>query len=316
MREYGSTRERRQHRHAPSDDQDDPLAVPNWAHPQVTAYDLEPEERQRARRLSERRISHRAIPARNGFLLGMGLAPGITSIAALFMSIVPGFSGTGDIPIGIVSILILQVAALASLSRFGAHPWAPSWISMGFLVSIMLPMLALQVSLLHEPYVDLSLGSAGPALVATVLLLGLFGAYAVWVTWISQHRPEIAAILLMPSTLAIPALIGDQGSIDQHSALMILSEVTLITAIAAAAIWLFPGWPQLLAGGGAMAIELIRLWVSGRGPWRQESSGAIVSIVYVMMLVISVLVIVLVPILAAILNRPPARRVYPDRRRR
>ena len=65
-----------------------------------------------------------------------------------------------------------------------------------------------------------------------------------------------------------------------------------------------------------MAIELIRLWVSGRGPWRQESSGAIVSIVYVMMLVISVLVIVLVPILAAILNRPPARRVYPDRRRR
>jgi hypothetical protein len=120
----------------------------------------------------------------------------------------------------------------------------------------------------------------------------------------------------MPSTLAIPALIGDQGSIDQHSALMILSEVTLITAIAAAAIWLFPGWPQLLAGGGAMAIELIRLWVSGRGPWRQESSGAIVSIVYVTMLIVSVLVIVLVPMLAAILNRPPAVRADPARRRR
>ena len=43
-------------------------------------------------------------------MLGMGLAPGITSISALFVSVVPGLSGTGDIPIGIVVILLLQVA--------------------------------------------------------------------------------------------------------------------------------------------------------------------------------------------------------------
>jgi hypothetical protein len=292
------------------------LDVPRWAHPRVTAYDLEPEELQRTRRLTERRVSHRAMPARNGYLLGMGLAPGITSIAALTVSVVPILSGTGDIPIGIVVILMAQVAALATLTRIGAHPWAPSLISVGFLVSVMLPMLALQVSLLHEPYVSLAMGSAGPALLATILLLGLYGAFAIWVTWVSQTRPEIASILLMPATLAIPAIIGEHGSIDQRSALMILSEVTLITAITAAIVWLFPGWPQLLAGGGAMAVEFLRLWAAGRGPWRHETSGAIVNVVYITMLATAVLVVVLVPVLAAIVNPPRATRLWGGRRRR
>jgi hypothetical protein len=297
--------------------EEDPLEIPRWTHPRVTAYDLEPEDRQRTRKTGQRRITYRSLPARSGLLLGMGLAPGITSLAALAVSIVPGLSGTGDIPIGIVIILLLQVAALATLSRFEGNLWAPSWISVGFLVSVMLPMLALQVSLLHEPYVSIGMGSAGPAILATMAVLGLYCAFAIWVTWTSQRRPEIAAVLLMPSTLAIPALIGEHGTIDQHSALMILSEVTLITAIAAAVVWLFPGWPQLLAGGGAMAVELVRLWVSGRGPWRHETSGAIVSVIYITMLTVAVLVVVLVPVLAAILNMPaPARRVPSPRRRR
>ena len=119
----------------------------------------------------------------------------------------------------------------------------------------------------------------------------------------------------MPSTLAIPALIGEHGTIDQHAALMILSEVTLITAVAAAVIWLFPGWPQLLAGAGAMAVELIRLWVSGRGPWRHETSGAIVSTIYITMLIVAVVVVILIPMLSAILSLPLTRRVSPPRRR-
>lgn len=287
---------------------DDERDIPKWGHPRVTAYDLEPEERQRARKSMERRVTHRAIPARSGYLLGMGMAPGITSIAALVVSVVPGLSGTGDIPIGIVIILILQVAALATLTRFGGHPWSPSWISVGFLVSVMLPMLALQVSLLHEPYVSLAMGSAKPALLASLLVMSLYFAFALWVTWTSLRRPEIAAMLLMPSTLAIPAIIGEHGTIDQHSALMILSEVTLITAIAAAVVWLFPGWPQLLAGGGALAVELVRLWISGQGPWRHETSGAIVNVVYIAMLTMAVVVVVLVPITAVILSEPAARR--------
>ncbi|HYP62174.1 MAG TPA: hypothetical protein VEQ36_17255 [Thermomicrobiales bacterium] len=318
MREERQPRTRRPARpRAETPPDDDPLEIPRWTHPRVTAYDLEPEERRRSRSQGPRRITYRSIPARSGHLLGMGLAPGITSLLALFVSVVPGLSGTGDIPIGIVVILLLQVVGLAMMSRVEGNLWGPSWISVGFLVSVMLPMVALQVSLLHEPYVSIGMGSAGPALLATLFVLGLYGAFAIWVTWTSQRRPEIAAVLLMPSTLAIPAMIGEHGSIDQKAALMILSEVTLITAIAAAVVWLFPGWPQLLAGGGALAIELVRLWVAGRGPWRHETSGAIVSVVYITMLVAAVLVVVLVPVMAAILNMPaPARRVPSPRRRR
>ena len=89
-----------------------------------------------------------------------GTGTGITSLLALFVSVVPGLSGTGDIPIGIVVILLLQVVGLAMMSRVEGNLWGPSWISVGFLVSVMLPMLAFQVSLLHEPYVSIGMGSA------------------------------------------------------------------------------------------------------------------------------------------------------------
>ena len=304
-REPGSRRSRRAP--SPPPTARDELDIPRWGHAKVTSFDLEPEERQRARRHTDRKHRERSAPARDGYLLGLAIAPGVTSIVALFVAVAPGMNGTSDIPIGIVSVLILQVAALAMVNQSAFQPWAPSWISVGFLTSVMLPMLALQMSLVHEPFVSLSLGSARPALLATVVVVGLYLSFAIWVCWISQRRPEQASLLLMPPTLAIPAIMGERGTLDQHAAIMILSEVTLLAALAAAVVWLFPGWPQLLAGAGALGVEIVRLWASGRGPWRDESSGAIVSVIYVSMLVIAILVVVLIPVIASILNLPANR---------
>lgn len=310
MREDEARPTRRRERRRPTEPPplEETLDVPRWTHPKVSAYDLEPEERRRERRQNQRRTSQRAAPARDGYLLGMAIAPGATSIVALAVSVVPLLSGTGDIPAGIVLVLMVQVAALVLLSQTGANAWATSWISVGFLTSIMMPMLALQVSLLHEPYVSLQMGSARPAMLATLVVLGLYGAYCVWVVWISQNHPPGAAVLMMPPTLAIPAMIGQAGNIDQRAALIILSEVTLITAIAAAISWLFPGWTQLMIGAGALAFEFVRLWLGGNGPWRHETSGSIVSALYIAMLVTAVLAIVLVPVLAALANAPRIRR--------
>ena len=280
---------------------------PKWTHPKVTAYDLEPEERRAARRLTERRTAQRALPARDGYLLGMAIAPGVTSILALIVSVVPGLSGTGDVPTGLVVILIAQVAALAILGQTQLQAWTPSWISVGFLTSVMLPMLALQVSLLHEPYVSIAIGSAGPAIVASAVLLSLYLAFAVWSCWVGLQAPEVAAILLMPSSLAIPAIVGEPGRIDQQAALSILAEVTLVTAIITGIAWLFPGWPQLLTAAVALAFEIVRLWVAGQGPWRHETSGAIVNTIYVIMLVVVVLTVVLVPVFSAWLGAPARR---------
>jgi hypothetical protein len=280
---------------------------PKWTHPKVTAYDLEPEDRRAARRRTERRAEQRQSPARDGYLLGMAIAPAVTFILALVVSVVPGLSGTGDVPIGIVVVLITQVAALAVIGQTHLQAWSPSWVSVGFLTSVMLPMLALQVSLLHEPYVSIAMDSAGPAIIATGVLLSLYLAFAAWTLWVGLRAPEITAILLLPPSLAIPALIGEHGTIDQRSALLILAEVTLITTVLTAFAWLFPGWPQLMTAAGALAIELIRLWVSGRGPWRHETSGAIVNTIYVVMLIVVVLTVVLVPVLAAGLGAPARR---------
>jgi hypothetical protein len=290
--------------------------MPRWAHPRVTAEDLESEGQRRTRQQAALKAAQRTAPLRDGYLLGLGIAPALTSITALVITVAPGLSGTGDVPIGIVLILLLQVSALAIINQSSLRAWAPSWISVGFLTSVMLPMLAMQMSLLHEPFVSVSLGSAGPALVATAFVVGLYCAFAIWVLWISQGRPEQASILLMPPTLAIPAMMGQAGSIDQHAALVTLSEVTLFTAVVTGIVWLFPGWPQLLAGGAGLAVELLRLWVSGQGPWRSETSGAIVSTVYVALLLLAVLVIVMVPVGDAMLLSHRAIKTRPARKRR
>jgi hypothetical protein len=179
-----------------------------------------------------------------------------------------------------------------------------------------LPMLALQMSLVHEPFVSLELGSAAPSILATLLLLALYMAFALWVGWVCQGHPERAAPLLMPATLAIPAMMGAQGSIDQQAALVILSEVTLLSALATVIAWLFPGWPQLLSGACAFAVLLIRLWVSGRGPSVTDTSGAIVGAIYVLMLLVAVVMIVMIPVGDAMLESRRILRTKPTRRKR
>jgi hypothetical protein len=290
--------------------------VPRWAHPRVTPEDFETAAQRSTRQSAATRSARRSNPSRDGFLIGMAIAPGATSIVALVMSIIPQLSGTGDIPAGIVLVLIFQVAAIGLIQQTSLAPWTSSWIAVGFLTSVVLPMLALQMSLVHEPFVSLELGSAAPSILATLLLLALYIAFALWVGWVCQGTPERAAPLLMPATLAIPAMMGAHGSIDQQAALVILSEVTLLSALATAIAWLFPGWPQLLSGACAFAIELIRLWVSGRGPSVSETSGTIVGAIYILMLLVAVVTIVMVPVGDAMLEARRTFRRPPSRRRR
>ncbi|MDQ2682806.1 MAG: hypothetical protein M3Y37_04705, partial [Chloroflexota bacterium] len=124
-------RERRRPSTAHADGPEDPLEVPKWAHPKVTAYDLEPEDRKRELRQRQVRTTQRALPARDGYLIGMAIAPGATSIVALAVAAVPLLSGSGDIPAGIVLVLLMQVAAIAILGQIGLGQWTPSWIAVG-----------------------------------------------------------------------------------------------------------------------------------------------------------------------------------------
>src|SRR4051794_10737038 len=87
---------------------DDQLDVPRWAHPRVTPEDFETPEQRSSRQMVASKSARRSAPSRDGFLLGMAIAPGATSIVALLMSSIPQLSGTGDIPAGIVLVLIFQ----------------------------------------------------------------------------------------------------------------------------------------------------------------------------------------------------------------
>lgn len=248
--------------------------------------------------------------ARSGAFVGFAIAPGMVALLAWLVSLSPRLYGTGDLPRGLLALLVVQVVVVGVLLRDEDNPLLlTSWIAMLFTTTVMLPVLALQVSLLHEPFVSMSGDSARPALIATALVMTLLVGYAVWCARTLGDQPEVAALAFIPSALAVPSMIGHAGTVTQLDGLRTLLEIGLVGAICMLAVWSFPGWPQAMVAAIALALELLVLLATGRGPWREPSAGDIVPSVYIGMLVVTSLLVVFVPVIPMV--SAPRRRAKP-----
>lgn len=279
---------------------------PKWAHPRATVSDLEDEERRPGKRRSPPNRRSPGIVARSGTFVGFAIAPGVVAALAWLVSLSPRLYGTGDLPRGLLGLLIVQAAVVGVLSREDDTPLATSWVAMLFTTTVMLPVLALQVSLLHEPFVSLSGGSARPSLIATALVFALLVGYGAWCVRTVGEPAEMAALAFIPPALAVPSMIGHAGTVTQLDALRTLLEIGLVGAICMLAVWSFPGWPQAMVAALALAVELLVLLATGRGPWREPTAGDVVPAVYIGMLVVTSLLVVLVPVVVMVSG--PRRR--------
>ena len=244
--------------------------------------------------------------ARSGVFAAFAIAPGVVGVLAWAVSLSPGLYGTGDLPRGLLALLVVQAVVVGVLLNGEGSSLLPSWIAMLFTTTVMLPVLALQVSLLHEPFVSFAGGSAGPSLIATALVLVLLIGYAVWCVRTLGEQVETAALAFMPPALAVPSMIGHAGTLTQLDGLRTLLEIGVVAAICTLAVWSFPGWPQAMVAAVALALELIVLLATGRGPWREPTAGGVVPAVYIAMLVVTALLVVFVPVWA-MANAPRGR---------
>ena len=279
---------------------------PKWAHPRATVSDLEDDERRESRRRQRPARPSPVLVARSGVFVAFAIAPGVVGVLAWAVSLSPGLYGTGDLPRGLLALLVVQAVVVGVLLNGEGSSLLPSWIAMLFTTTVMLPVLALQVSLLHEPFVSFAGGSAGPSLIATALVLVLLIGYAVWCVRTLGEQVETAALAFMPPALAVPSMIGHAGTLTQLDGLRTLLEIGVVAAICTLAVWSFPGWPQAMVAAVALALELIVLLATGRGPWREPTAGGVVPAVYIAMLVVTALLVVFVPVWA-MANAPRGR---------
>ena len=245
----------------------------------------------------------------SGAILGLAIAPGVTGLAALALGLVPTFSSSaGTMPRGMLALLFLQLAGLLVARSMQSPALVLSWTATLFVSCLLEPLLALQVTLLREPYVSLARHSATPALFATfvVAIVIMFGA--VWCVVVGWSDPDQASLLFMPAGLLWPAMIGIGAVVSQRSALLTLAEVMLISAAAMSLAMVLPPFARIFVPAGAIAFEFLFLWISGQGPWFQPTSGGIVRTVYIGSLALSVLLIVAAPLMAMAAGTFLARR--------
>lgn len=252
-----------------------------------------------------------AGPRDSGVVLGFAACYGAIGFLALLLSFVSIVSGTGSVPRGVIILIALQLIAAGLLRASGNIALTRPWISALICTAVLLPLLAMQVTLLREPYVALSRGSASPAMLATLMVSVVLLVAAVWVVATNWQEPDEAGLIFLPIGMTVPALIGMRSTILQRPALQMLAEVMILAAAATAIAWFFPQASRVFVPPVAVAIEFVVLWVTGHGPWFHETSGDIVRVLYSAMLAVTVVLVVAVPFAAMWIKHGAARAASP-----
>jgi hypothetical protein len=210
---------------------------------------------------------------------------------------------TGAAPVRIGLVLLVLAAGTGFTIALDRPLVRPYWQMMLGVALILMPIVALQAYASRVPFVAIGRGSAGPLLLLTfatcvaLLALWLFAAIQ------SDEEPENSALLFLPAALLVPAILGAPGSLGETSALTMLGEASLVAG-AATIVGLVspPNW-RPLAGGAALGVQFVLLWLLGRGPILGHDSGAVVPASAVLILGLTALLTVLAPLGALVSRR-------------
>ena len=239
-------------------------------------------------------------------LLQLAVAPAITAGLAVLLWLLTPLPGSGPSPAPLFIIALVQIGALFVTRDDRPAPLHLPWLT-HLAVSVgLLPLLAIQVSLLREPYVSLSEGSAWPVLVATVVALGFAIVLAVATAVRFWRQPDQASLVFLPAALLIPAAIGQRTEINISRALTILAIAMFLGAAATLIAAPLPLVTRLVVAPATLGAEIVLLWIAGYGPVFHPTSGTIVRLLYLLLLFGAILLVIAVPLISIWLRRSSA----------
>jgi hypothetical protein len=232
-------------------------------------------------------------------VLAIAVPQGVTGATALLSSAIGFLAGEqGTIPLAILLVLTTQLVGFAVTHREEPAALRWSWV-VGFVATaVLMPILAIHVTLAHQPYAGTASGSRLPLLATTGALAVLLIATAIVLAILSYEVPEEAGLLLMPAALLVPTMIGIRGAVTEASSVQALGVAALVAAAATGLAWSLPRQSRMLVPPCALAVQFVLLWMMDRGPTIQSSSGSIVPLTQGGLLALTVILVVCVPILA------------------
>lgn len=239
--------------------------------------------------------------------IGLALPHLITAAFAGVLSRV-ALPGPASVPLAALGVLGIQMVGVLLAREVESPVVRRVWLVLLAMTTVVLPLVALQTSLLRVPFVSLGRGSAGSLIWATVAataaVAGLVGLAAV----LSADAPENASLLFVPVAMLVPAVLGARGDLNEQAALAALAEATTVSGIAVALGWLLPRGARPLVAAVALGAQFLILWAVGSRPAFGEDHGATVAVCAGVLLVVTVTAAVLVPV-ASLATRRFARAV-------
>jgi hypothetical protein len=236
-------------------------------------------------------------------ILAIAVPQGITGLVALFVSAVGLLIAMPDLPLAIFFILGVQLIGYLLTRNEAPTGMRMAWIVGAIETAVILPVVALQTIIAREPYVSSSMGSAGPVLVATLVVAFVLIGVAIYVAAVSWQHPEEAGLVFMPLALLTPAVIGARNDVLEGSAVRALAQASLLAAGATVIAWALPRKMRPFVPAVALGLQFIALWATGNGPSFARTSDEVVPFMYGILLVLVVVLVVCVSILSLFFRR-------------
>lgn len=286
-----------------------------WKPPaEADEYDVAGDRRPRISRAAIRAAQQPKLDRKREQLL-LAVSPAVTGLVALILWFLSPLPGAGSIPLAFMLLATVQVIGYLVTRDDRPDALAKPWtIHLAAAIGL-LPMLSIQVALIREPYVSIESGSAMPAVLATLLVIFFIFVLAAVSSVRFWTRPDQASLVFLPVALLVPQAVGERSEIGVGQALAILALAMLLGALATAISSYLGMGVRLLVPPTVLAILILILWIGGRGPVFQPTSGGIVRLLYILMLATTVVLVVCVPIFAVWLRRwaPPSAGGVPAR---
>lgn len=242
-------------------------------------------------------------PGRDRSILGIAVTHAVTAVIAFAVSLSGFLSGPTGWPKGIIILVLVLFAGVFLSNDEGATLFSRGWVANIVTAVAVMPLTALTVALARQPHVSLQAGSAWSAiLLASVLTLVMIStgiAFGIW----SADGPDESGLLILPVALTVPAMIGVRGEINQAAALQALAGAAMIASIAAIMSWSVAPGLRAFAPPLALGLEVIVLWLAGRGPSFENTSGQVVPLLYSVLFAMTVLIVVGTSIVAIIVKQ-------------
>lgn len=204
---------------------------------------------------------------------------------------------TSDLPVTLVLVVVMQLVGVVVARANGLWLWARAFLMNVAIVSGLLPLLAVQASTTRVPYVSAELGTARPAIIATVAVVTVVIICAI--AAIAWDAAAGAALLFLPTSLLVPALLATSYAVSERTVVGLLAEVYTLTAVATVLAVLVRPMFASLVGVVTLGMFFVLLLVTDRGPTKEPTSEEIARILDGSLVLVTIGLTIVVPAAAA-----------------